>query len=434
MNSIARKRGRPRKPFIAADGSSVNGLRRRGNGRWVIIDTAETFREPDERLAIARFKRWEASKNGTPYVALPVADGVPLDLDVGTRATAGVTGSPIGPYCEDWPTAPHWVDEPSLWTYVREQIISRPAWVAQQVGIEQIAYLDQIKRAEPAPTLEDVGRLFFTKSLSANWRAKCKAAWEEFKQAVAAQTLRDLTQEHVLQYGELVQESSREAARAPTYVRQRFQAVKSIVNYPPDRGRWAEDCKRVFAFMSVLQPPAQSAADPRPITRPDFRTLLGKADATMHAMLLMSLNCCMYAGEVAALDWTDINFQATALITRRPKTGVVRVAMLWPETVAALRQLPADDGPPFRTKTTRMQHTYQSAYKAFKALRTEAQLPSVQFSQIRDGAYTAAVQAGTDLNSCKLLAGHATGIPDRYVKRGPQMVAAACDAIRHAYM
>jgi hypothetical protein len=52
---------------------------------------------------------------------------------------------------------------------------------------------------------------------------------------------------------------------------------------------------------------------------------------------------------------------------------------------------------------------------------------------VRDSSYTAAVEAGIDLNVCKLLAGHSTGISDHYVKRRPQMVAAACDAIAKAY-
>jgi hypothetical protein len=60
-------------------------------------------------------------------------------------------------------------------------------------------------------------------------------------------------------------------------------------------------------------------------------------------------------------------------------------------------------------------------------------LETVQFSQVRDSAYSAAAEAGIDLNVCRVLAGHATGIPDNYIKRRPKMVESACEAIRQAY-
>jgi hypothetical protein len=78
--------------------------------------------------------------------------------------------------------------------------------------------------------------------------------------------------------------------------------------------------------------------------------------------------------------------------------------------------------------------TYQTIYKAFKALRKSSGIGvDVQFAHIRDGAYTAAVEAGTDIDLCRLLAGHAMGISDHYVQRRPKMVAGVCEAIERAY-
>jgi hypothetical protein len=72
-------------------------------------------------------------------------------------------------------------------------------------------------------------------------------------------------------------------------------------------------------------------------------------------------------------------------------------------------------------------------YRLFKVVREAAGLPDVQFSQIRDSSYTAAVEAGISLDVWKMLAGHAVGISDHYIQRRPAMVAAACEAIRVAY-
>jgi len=172
--------------------------------------------------------------------------------------------------------------------------------------------------------------------------------------------------------------------------------------------------------------------NPHPIALEDFQRLYRAADDPMRAILLLALNACMYGGEVVALNWSDIDLTNSTLVSTRPKTGVVRVAVLWPETVAALGRIPrrsdslflSADGDP---------HTYQSLYKVYKSLRRKARVGSVQFSQIRDGAYTAAVEAGVSLDVCRLLAGHATGISDHYVKRRPTMVAEACRAIRDHY-
>lgn len=50
------KRGRKPKPFRAANGEYINGLRRRPDGRWVLLD-GRIFREPDEQKAIEKFQK-----------------------------------------------------------------------------------------------------------------------------------------------------------------------------------------------------------------------------------------------------------------------------------------------------------------------------------------------------------------------------------------
>jgi integrase len=242
--------------------------------------------------------------------------------------------------------------------------------------------------------------------------------------------LRDLSQEHIVDYGDMVEDQ----ARTPTYARQRFGAIKSIINFGPKRAKWAEDAKRAFALCAVLVPPKKSSTDPRPISIEHFHALYRVADQQVRTMLLLMLNACMYGGEVAALHWSDLNLAKAVLTTERSKTSVVRVATLWAESVAALRQVPRQTNAVFLTDATRMQHNYQTVYKSFKAVRKAAKLDGlVQLSDIRDGSYTAAVEAGVDLNVCRLLAGHVTGISDHYVKRRPTMVADACDSIRNAY-
>ena len=56
----------------------------------------------------------------------------------------------------------------------------------------------------------------------------------------------------------------------------------------------------------------------------------------------------------------------------------------------------------------------------------------VTASQLRDGAYTAAASANVNSDICRLLGGHRCAIQDHYIRRRPQMVAPACEAVHRA--
>ena len=405
---------------------------RLGDGRWRASGSEKfTFSESDEDLAVIRFRQWKANKNGTDLIHIPIA------IESSTmHATNADVNAVFHPRPETFfnadgtavTTRAAFPD--AIWSWVRREILTRPQYVAHMTGIEQIGYLSEIQKPATSPSLEEVGNLYLDKpSISDNWRAKCELFWQEFCKTVEVRKLRDLTQEHLIKYADMVQA----AAETPTYTRQRFGAIKSIINHPPKRGKWAVDAKRALAFCAVLVPPKKSAVDPTPISRDAFQALLKAADDSMKAILLLALNACMYGGEVAVVEWSDVDLDKRTLCTERSKTGIVRIATLWPRTVDALRKLPKVISPIFVTSGTKMQHNYQTVYKTFKAVRKAANLPAVQFGHIRDGAYTAAVEAGIVLDVCRLLAGYATGISDHYVKRRPQMVAAACAAIEAAY-
>jgi len=454
ISTTKRRRGRRQVDYPGPDGQKVIGLSRRPkDGRWRIIGTDITYTEPDERMAIARFRQWEAEQAGQGgEISIPtatidsqgkVSGSLPPDQE-NPISDGGVFLPPN--YAKRTPAVPklrievagdvlefrgHIIPASVFGPWLRKLILRRPQYVSELTGIEQLAYLADMKPPELSATLEEVGSLYFSNAkISENWLAKSRQFWAEFLAIVGTNRLRDLTQDAIIRYGDQV----KGAGNAPTYARQRFGAIKAILNYPPKRGKWAEDAKRAVALCAALVLPRKSATDPRPIDPAEFRKLLDAADTQMQALLLLALNCCMYGGEVAALNWSDIDLAKATLVTERSKTGIVRIAALWPRTLKALKGLPRrkDVDALFLTEAG-TQASYLIINRAFKKLRKVAKLPAVQFSQIRDGGYTAAVEAGTDLNLCRLLAGHATGIADHYVKRRPNMVAPACQAIAKAY-
>jgi integrase len=154
-------------------------------------------------------------------------------------------------------------------------------------------------------------------------------------------------------------------------------------------------------------------------------------------MLLLGLNGALYMEDLCDLQWGALDLDAGTLISRRKKTGkCIRVATLWPETIAALRALPRRGNSPYVfTSPHGTRYNKNTKINDFRDLRTAAKLEAVTFSHIRDGAYTSAAQApGVDEKFARLLAGHKShGLQDRYVLRNPEIVRPACDAVYRAY-
>jgi hypothetical protein len=95
------------------------------------------------------------------------------------------------------------VDENAFWARVTEEILRRPQYVAERTGIEQIGYLTDLRKPTPSPTLTEVGELYFSKAkVKAQWLTKSKQHWCEFCDSVGVATLRELTQEMVVDYAD----------------------------------------------------------------------------------------------------------------------------------------------------------------------------------------------------------------------------------------
>ena len=130
--------------------------------------------------------------------------------------------------------------------------------------------------------------------------------------------------------------------------------------------------------------------DPKPISPATFWAVYGKAveagDSTFAALLLAALNCCAYGGEVSRMLWDEIDDQG-GYVSRRPKTGVSRVAVLWPETLLAIRALPRNRDTIFNTRVRSFTvHSVADAFERYRDLASQDK--TLTFGTIRDAAYT----------------------------------------------
>jgi len=353
------KVGRHRKPYLTSWGVHINGLRKRGDGRWLIVDTGKTYVEPDERRAVARFRRWEAEKQGESILDLVVSFDA-FESTAGVRE-AFESGASIRGDLNGNRGVGLDVPEVVLWAYVREQLISRPEYVADQVGIPEVARLADLPKLEASPTLKAIGQLHFDKCDSKRkQRRQMQLFWAEFMSWMGSHgvtTLRQLTPALVAEFSDHAKAQSKSKAigrdGSPKYLRHRFTSIRGIVNYARKRGVHAADVRHARDCCAVLENPKRTVTkNPHPISREDFHRLLdGAPNPRMRAILLTMLNCCMKPGGALALDWGEINFEKRTVVTDRHKTSVVRIAMLWPRTIEALRAIrpaqPSSDAPVF---------------------------------------------------------------------------------------
>jgi integrase len=176
------------------------------------------------------------------------------------------------------------------------------------------------------------------------------------------------------------------------------------------------------------------APDPQPISREDFHKLLTAGNGSWRAFLLVSLNCAFHIGEAVSLRWNEIDLEKGTYATLRGKTGIPRAAVLWPETVEALKALPRTGSEYVFVSKQGTKFNRAGRTGSFARLRDSVGL-TLSFESIRDGSYTTACQAkGVDERQAKVLAGHACGMSDKYVLRNPGYVADACQAVYKAYM
>ena len=404
-----------RRHYRTSWGETMIGLTRSADGRFRPVGhSTPAWSGADEAKAIHRFRLWQARQGQ--------GDGLTLEeLDAECSVHFGPTGE----------GKIHWT------RYYHELLTRDPRQAAVELDDERLARLGELGERLPSLALPEIGHAYQNKQppLSASWQRKAARYWSEFCDIVRAETVRDITAEDIGHYSDAI---LAQRDKSPTYAAHRFGLVKSVFAYALKRGRDVERLNRVLTLCKMFTAPRKNGTDPKPISPEHFHALLDAAPTTFKAVLLLSLNAALYPSEVSAVKKNHCNLDTGTLVMERSKTRTVRVAVLWPRTIDAIRAYQAErphesaylfvgrTGKPWDgNHLTRHFRTIRDGIEGFDR--------SVEFAHLRDGAYTAAIEGGADLMHSKLLAGHRVGISDAYVKRNPLMVADACDAIERHY-
>lgn len=447
MSNTASKRGRKRKPHNCSwDGKPVHGLYHQPDGRWRVVETGYRYSEPDEREAVKRFYELTQPKQRTVTLEHDLAEALQAISDRTEKQVTsgqevdgpmpailrGLSGVSVG---DGKVVGQQEIDELAYIARVRRDILERSEWLARVTGIEWLAWHDHQKPVK-ADTLADMGEAYLKHSkLSANELSRSKCHWAEFCKVAKGMditTVDGVNHELAHKYEAYIEGQG----LAPKTKLHRYRKIRGILHFAIKRGMSVDACRKALDVTAFWEVKDAHPLDPTPISPKDFWAIYGEAikagDKGFAALLLTSLNAALYGGEVAAVRWDEIDFATGGFVSRRSKTGVSRIGMAWPETLTAIQPLEHLRDEVFCTKVR--SYTVFSVGDKFEKYRDAAKVgKEVTFSWIRDAAYSIAL-GRSSFAEAEMLAGHRLpGTADNYLRRNPQLVAKACQAIREAF-
>ena len=425
------KRGRKAKDFVCPwNGVTINGLYNKpGTNVWRIRATGQEYTEPDERQAIARFEAITRSTKAMTQLPLPTSD---VQQAIEQARAAGFSKIRLEITPGQQTTYSVAVGSGEFYAAVRRMLLETPQALAHATGVEWVAWGPELSQPQASPRLAAIGDSYFQNSgVSANEISRSRLFWKEFVAAVGVTTVREIDHAGVFKY----EQKMLNRKLSPKSRLHRIRKVRGIFHFAIRRGQSPSDCRAALDVLAMLRVKNAHPLDPTPISKVDFWRIYDQAktagDDQFATMLLIALNAGLYPGEIAALRWNEIDLTTGGLVTRRPKTKVVRIAVLWSQTTRALKQLPHQGEAIFYTR--QRSFTVQSASVLFRRYRDAAGVAkSVKFGMVRDASYSEA--AAIDVDQARMLCGHKlAGQADAYLRRRPDLVAEACTAIAKAF-
>lgn len=395
-------------------GKPIIGLIRQKDGRWRVLETGERFTESDPIKAIDRFYKLTGSEKED----FDTIGGM-IDKD-GKTTLKGVARMNGGI---------RFFDEEQLWAWVATQLRERPKQIAAMTGIEELAYLSDLT----APTVIDLPILLEQiekHDSTPEVKKLLKTSTEKLFSECGAKDISDFQTEKLVAYRTKLCQQFK-----PATAGQYMARPKQVLKLAKRNGFDAKAIDSALSKLGVLFPPkGKTTSQPKPLTTEEWVKLLGAAKGNPHwtALLLLGMNLCMYMSEVLSIEWDHLDLAKGTFAAYRKKTGIPRAGVLWAETIEAIKALPKKPKYLF-TSNRGTKFSPEGQWKTFDKLRKSVGL-AVTFDQIRDSAYTAAMEGAADERAAKVLAGHKfSGLTDQYVLRNPSMTATAVDAVKKKY-
>lgn len=426
----------------------IPGLVRRSDGRYVAHEDRNKTFGKETTEAIRRFRAWQSRRKGE---SVRIYEKREASRDVRESWEHFAEHHPDPAAREYYRRAlddpeviyAHGVPAPEFWMKMRELLIQNPKLASQRTGIEELAYLDRLEPIETTK-LSDIGDLYLADKMpptitSKEW-TNSETWFKEFLSITQARTVADLSHESFRHYREHIKNEQHERNLSKAWTRSRFGKITTIFNHALAEMNLSTRDREILSLKKLLKKPPKPKSKPVDIRRKEMTAILCEAGDFDRAMILVALNCCFNPIDIRRLRWDFIDLEKRTVCFDREKSeqladaAVVRVAVLWQRTVDALIRIRNDPTHVFLSTLKKPIHI-DTVNKRFKRVCQKAGIArNLTFTNLRDSAQTRAAELGAPMQQYQCLAGHKLpGVDDDYIRRNPNFVDEACEAIGRYY-
>lgn len=317
---------------------------------------------------------------------------------------------------------------------VRTLILEDVKAVSKRIGFT-IKIIGDVKPSI-SMSLDEVFELFVDnrdESLEKQQLQDATNYWNQFCKCVKVKTVAGLEEIHFTKFNKYVLKSN----YAPRTKKNIFNIVASIFRHTK-----TSEIRTILGYCEdkLKRPNRGTKRKPQKFDKAKFKKFYELDDAEIRLILLLALNCGMKQTAIANLKLSDMNLKDKTLSKERHKTGFIRSAVLWKETVKAVKDwlkvrtydsdyLFLTEDEKGKWKKCELKDINRVWRRAKRATGIEA-----EFRHFRDAVQNIPVQEGIEFDLVRILLGHKIdGMANDYTERNPEKTRTAVRAIHKYY-
>jgi integrase len=312
--------------------------------------------------------------------------------------------------------------------------------VAELSGIDKFAHIEDIVPLPKSQNLSDLLNIYSNHKIDKYYLKTVRRHWNEFRKVVGKDIVRLVTYDDVTRYNDNIhsQSNSPKINNKPRYINNRFNAIRSVLQYCTRKIEYKKDIDRILEYLQQL-----SFAKDKPhkvviVTPEEFQILFeaSQSNPMGRCMLLLGLNCALRSSDISDIRKKDVDLKNSKFSKPRTKTNVIQSSVLWKETKDALKEYmrlyPNKTEYIFVTKYNRP-YKYKYLIPYFNRLR-EKDVSHITHNMLRKSANSTANQYGLNPNGIKILMGWSIGgVDNSYNERPAEATAESVKVIHHKY-
>ncbi len=317
------------------------------------------------------------------------------------------------------------------------------------------------------------------------YRDEIRRSWREFARILRVNRVTDLDQldekRNWRAYRTAIETAAQRSDKPAYYADVRYRRIKAVINHLLSEFDLVspETAAVIESNMRLLKGRATEPTETRPITPEELHAMLAICDqlaatdpskireqirktskgtttyqclagrlrqvdnarflgVQYRAIYLSALSCMFGATDIGTIPRTAANLDNGHITFSRRKKYTPRVGLLLPEALAAVKawmEYRTDDSPLLFVNVRGNRWNQNSIKGQIDKHKAAGGISDdLTFGAFRDGGYAAALlDPHVDVYTAKIMAGHKTGMTDRYVTAQPERCRLAMESIRRHY-